>query len=184
MEFYVRYLVLFLFFLVVGDFRLFWMGILYHNIQLMLELLEDPFLVLHFSCYKLLIFLMLSVILLSMLLLLSTQSVIRHLVFENKQNWLLKLNLIYKTQWTGVGSGLLISMLEKLNSFHLAGLIALVLLIWKRMDLVLKKNHLLRCWDWLSFPNWIGALTWSLLLKLLPRKLEPWFGLSSLFLLR
>ena len=28
---------------------------------------------------------------------------------------LLSLNLIYKTPWTGAGSGLLISMLEKLN---------------------------------------------------------------------
>ena len=82
---YVRYLVLFLFFLVVGDFGLFWMGSLYNNIQLMLEFLEDPFLVLHFSCYTLLIFLMLSVILLSMLMiLLSTLSVIRHLVCGNK----------------------------------------------------------------------------------------------------
>ena len=27
-------------------------------------------------------------------------------------------------------------------------------------------NQLLRCWSWLSLPNWIGALTLSLLLKL------------------
>ena len=36
---------------------------------------------------------------------------------------------------------------------------------------------------WLSSPNWIGALILSLLLKLPPRKLEPWFGLWYFFLL-
>ena len=35
---------------------------------------------------------------------------------------------------------------------------------------VLEKKHLLKCWD---LPNWIGALTLPLLLKLPPRKLEP-----------
>ena len=57
------------------------------------------------------------------IILLSTLSVIRHLICGNNQNWLLNLNLIYKTLWTGVGSELLISMLEKFNQFHLAGLI-------------------------------------------------------------
>ena len=38
---------------------------------------------------------------------------------------------------------------------------------------VLKKNHLLRCWDFPSHLNWIGALTVSLLLKLPPRELGP-----------
>ena len=37
-------------------------------------------------------------------------------------------NLIYETLWTGTGSGLLISMLEKLNWFCLTGLITLALL--------------------------------------------------------
>ena len=44
---------------------------------------------------------MLSVILLSMLILLSIRSVIRHLICGNNLNWLLNLNLIYKTLWTG-----------------------------------------------------------------------------------
>ena len=44
--------------------------------------------------------------------------------------------------------------------------------------------HLLRCWGWLFLPNWTGAHTLSLLLKLPARKLEPWFVLWSLFLLR
>ena len=74
--------------------------------------------------------LMLSVILLSMLMiLLSILSVIRHLICGNNLNWLLNLNLICKTLWTGVRSGLLISMLRKLNSFELTGLITLLLLI-------------------------------------------------------
>ena len=56
---------------------------------------------------------MLSAILLSMLMILpSTLNAIRHLICSNSWNWLLNLNLIYKL-WTGAGSGLLISMLEK-----------------------------------------------------------------------
>ena len=52
------------------------------------------------------------------------------------------------------------------------------------MGLFMRKNHLLRCWGWLSLLNWIGSLTLFLLLKLSPRKLEPWFVLWSVFLLR
>ena len=59
-----------------------------------------------------------------------------------------------------------------------------MLLMWKWMGLFLKKKHLLRCWGWLSLQRWIGALTLSLLRKLPPRKLEPWFILWSFFLLR
>ena len=89
-------------------------------------------------------------------------------------NWLLNLNLIYETLWTGVRSGLLISMLGKLSWFRLTGLITMVLLMWKWMGLFLRKNHLLRYWGWLSLLNWIGALTLSLLLKLPPKILELW----------
>ena len=65
----------------------------------MLEFLKAPFLVRHFSYYTLMTFLMmLSVILLSMLMiLLSILSVIGHLICGNNLNWLLNLNLIYKT---------------------------------------------------------------------------------------
>ena len=82
MEFQVRYLALFLLFSVIDDFEWFWMESLHKNIQLMLEFLKGPFLVLHFSYYTLMTFLMmLSVILLSMLMiLLSTLNVIRHLI--------------------------------------------------------------------------------------------------------
>ena len=98
---------------------------LHKNIQLMREFLKAPFLVLHFSYYTLVIFLtMLSVILLSMLMtLLSILSVIGHLICSNNLNWLLNLNLIYETLWTGLKSGLLMSMLGKLSWFCLTGLI-------------------------------------------------------------
>ena len=131
MNFQVRYLVLFLLFSVIDGFEWFWMASLHKNIQLMLEFLKAPSLVLHFSCYTLMIFvMMLSVILLSMLMiLLSILGVIRHLICGNNMNWLLNLTLIYETQWTGARSGLLISMLGKLNWFRFTRLITLVLLM-------------------------------------------------------
>ena len=57
------------------------------NIQLVLEFVKAPFLVLQFSCYTLMTFLtMSSVILLSMLMmLLSILSVIRHLICGNNK---------------------------------------------------------------------------------------------------
>ena len=117
MELQVSYLALFLLFLVIDSFKWFWMGNLHKNIRLMLGFLKAPFLALHFFYYTLMIFLiMLSVILLSMLMILRTSlSMIKHLICGNNLNWLLNLNLIYKILWTGGRSGLLISMLGKLN---------------------------------------------------------------------
>ena len=46
----------------------------------------------------------------------------------------------------------------------------------------LEENYL--CWGRLFLLNWIRALTLSLLLKLPPRKLQPWFVLWNFFLLR
>ena len=99
MEFQVRYLALFLLVLVIDNFEWFWMESLHKNIQLMGEFLMALFLALHFSCYTLMIFVMMfSVILLSMLMIrLSILSVIGHLICVNNLNWLLNLNLIYKT---------------------------------------------------------------------------------------
>ena len=57
------------------------------------------------------------------------------LMYGNNWIYLLNLNLICETLWTGARSGLLISMLEKLNWFHLTGLITMVLLMWKQMGL-------------------------------------------------
>ena len=89
MEFQVRYyLALFLFFSVMDSFRWFWMESLQKNIQLMLLFLKAPYLVVHFSYYTLMTFLIiLSVLLLSMMvILLSIVSVIRHLIYGNNLN--------------------------------------------------------------------------------------------------
>ena len=71
---------------------------------------------------------MLSVILIAMLMiLLFSLSVTRHLICGKNLNWLLNLNLIYKTLRSGVRSGLLISMLGKLSWFCLTGIKSVVL---------------------------------------------------------
>ena len=57
MELQVRYSVLFLFFSVIDHLEWFWMDCLHKNTQLILEFLKDPFLVLHFSYYRLITFL-------------------------------------------------------------------------------------------------------------------------------
>ena len=124
-EFLVRYLALFLLLSIIDGLKLFWITGLHKNIQLMLEFLKVPFLVLHFSYNTLMTFLMmLSAILLSMLMiLLSILSVIRHLIRGINLNRLLNLNLIYERLWAGSRSALLISMLVKLKWFCLVGLI-------------------------------------------------------------
>ena len=58
-----------------------------------------------------------------------------------------KLQSDLETLWTGAGSGFLITMLGRLNWFHLTGLRTLVLLIGKWMGLFLGENNLLKCWD-------------------------------------
>ena len=116
---------------------------------------------------------MLYVILIYMLMTpLSTLRVIRYLISSNNYNWFLNLNLIYETLWTRAGSGLLISLLEKLIWFRLSGRIILVLLMWKWMGLFLKKNYLLWCRGCFSLLNWIWSLILSQLLKLPPLKLK------------
>ena len=98
MEYKASYLASFLLFSVIDVLGWFWMGSLHRNIQLMLEFLKALFLVLHFSYDTVMTFLMLSVILLSMLMiLLSTLSVISHLICGINWNWLLDLNLIHET---------------------------------------------------------------------------------------
>ena len=82
MELQVRHLVLFLLFSVIDSFGWFWMGSLHKSIQLMLEFVKVPLVVLHFPYYTLMTFLIvISVTLLSMLMKLpSTVSVITHLI--------------------------------------------------------------------------------------------------------
>ena len=84
------------------------MGSFHKNIYLTMEFLKVPFLALHFSYCRLMnVLMMLSVILLSMLMwLLSTLSVIRHLICGKNYNWLLNLNLINEALSTGAGSAL------------------------------------------------------------------------------
>ena len=73
-----------------------------------------------------------------------------------------------------------------------AGKTQLVLFDWSnnsgaidvKIDATVLGDHLLRCWGWLSFLNWIGALEISLLLKLPPKKVESWFLLWSFCYLR
>ena len=96
-------------FSVIDGFEWFWMESLHNNIQLMLEFLQAPFWVLHFSYYTLMIFLkVLSVLLLSMLMILiSVLSVIRHLIYEtlwtgvkncHQENW--SLNAFYEVSFS------------------------------------------------------------------------------------
>ena len=102
MEFQVRNLVSLLFFSVIHSFEWFWIESLHKNIQLMLEFLKAPFWLLHFLRY--INDLPNDVICdIAMLMIqLSVLSVIRHLFCRNNLNWLLNLNLIYKTLLTGV----------------------------------------------------------------------------------
>ena len=51
MEFQVKYLALFRLFSVIDSFEWFWKGSLYKDIQLILEFVKAPFLVLQFSYY-------------------------------------------------------------------------------------------------------------------------------------
>ena len=83
MEFQERYLALFLLFLVIDGFGWFWMKNLSKKIQLMLEFLKGPTLfLLYINDLPVRI---LFLILLSMLIiLLSTLSVIKHLICDNK----------------------------------------------------------------------------------------------------
>ena len=102
------------------------MGSLHKNIQLILEFLKAPFLVLHLSYYKLMTFLIiLSAILLFMLIILlskcdRTSDLWQQLELASE----LESDLRDTVDW-----GVSIAMLEKLNWFHLIGLITLVLVM-------------------------------------------------------
>ena len=77
---------------------------LHKNMHLMLEFLKAPswsYIFLTLMTFLMMLF----VILLSMqMILLSSLTVIRYLNCGNNNDWLLNLNLIYKTLWTGAGS--------------------------------------------------------------------------------
>ena len=103
------------------------MGILHKNIQLMLQFLKAPFLVLYFS-YLYINDLLDDVI--CNVAICADDTTLYSKFDQASDLWQeLELVMISKTLWIGAGSGLLISLLEKLNWFHLAGLITLVLLM-------------------------------------------------------
>ena len=111
------------------------MGSLYKNIQLMLEFFKIPFLVLHFLYYILMTFLMmLFMVLLPMLMIqLSILNVIRHPTCGSNLNWLLNLNLIYETLWTG-------SLLEEKSSFKMLHLTFSSKLDWGSYNISIAKT--------------------------------------------
>ena len=115
-----------LLFSVIDGFEWFCMGSLHKNIQLILEFLKAPFLVLHLSYYKLMTFLIiLSAILLFMLIILLSKC-------DRTSDLWQKLELASELESDlrdTVDWGVSIAMLEKLNWFHLIGLITLVLVM-------------------------------------------------------
>ena len=97
------------------------MGRLHTNNKLLLDILQAPFLVLHFSYYTLMtLLMMLPVLLLSILMILvSSLSVIRHLICGSNNGWLLNLNLTFGNLWGCGRSCFQISVLgKKLVSFE------------------------------------------------------------------
>ena len=114
-----------------------WMGSLHKNIQSMLEFLKASFLVLHFSYYTLMTFLMiLSVILLSMsMILLSVLSVVRHLICGNTRIGVWTESDLRDT--VGLGRKWLVDFnAGKINWFRLTSLVTLVLLMCKWIGFV------------------------------------------------
>ena len=134
---------------------------LHKNIQLMLEFLKGPFLVLHICYYTL----MTSLMTVSVILLCADDTTLYSKRNQASDLW-------QQLQLASEGESDLRETVDcGKKYFRLTSIIRLVLLMGKRISLFMKKHHLLRCW--VSLPNWIGALTLSLLLKLLLKKLEP-----------
>ena len=97
---------------------------------------------------------MLSVILQSMLvILLSTLSVIRCMISGNNQHWLLDLNLIYKTLWTGTG----IISIAKTTSKKIGALIHFIKFLSLEVALYLYKSSIQPCMEYCCHV-WAGAL--------------------------
>ena len=169
MEFQVRYLALFPLFSVIDGFRWFWMGSLYKNIQLMPQgcSLAPTLFLLYINN--------LPDDVIGNIAIYADDTTLYSRCDQASDLWQqlglaseLECDLRDTVDWGG----------KCLVDFNV-GKTELVLFDQcknvKCMGLFLRKNHLLRCWGWRSFLNWIGALTLSLLLKLPPRKLELWF---------
>ena len=147
---------------------------IHKNIQVMLEFLKAPFLVLHYSCYTLIIFLMiLFVLLVSMLLILlyskcnQAFNLWQQLELASELDSDLQDTVNWGRKWLvdfNAGKTELVSFGR--SNYAVA-------IDVKMVCLFLRKNHFLRCWGCLSVLDWIGSLILSLLLKLSLRKLEP-----------
>ena len=98
-EFHDNSLALFSHFSVMNSFVLFWIASLLKSVLLMLFLPRAPFLVTVFSCYTLMIFLvMLTVIMLSILMILvSNLNMIKFWTCTNRASLVLNLNLNFRT---------------------------------------------------------------------------------------
>ena len=73
------------------------MASLRKDFQSMMVFLKAQFLVLHFSYYISMVFLIFVILPSMLMILLSTLSVIRHLICDNNESWLLAWNLTYET---------------------------------------------------------------------------------------
>ena len=176
-EFQVRYLVLFLLYSVTDGFKWFWMESCHKNIQLMLEFLKAPSLVLHFSYYTLMTLLtMLSVILLSMLMILLSKcdqasDLRQQLELASELEYDLRDTLDWGKKWLNdfnAGKILLVSFDRSNNN----GLIDM-----KMAGSVLDEKSSFKMLGLTFFSKLDYVLTSSLLLKLSPRKLELYFVL-------
>ena len=140
---------------------------------LILEFLKAPFFVLHFSYYTLMTslmilfvalwyYLLLFVILLPMLMICSLRCVWSG-IWSVARTRIVLWTWIWSTRHlSGTGSGFLVlfDCSNKIGAIDV-----------KLIGLLLRKNHLLRCWGWLPLLNWMRTLALSLLLKLPPRRL-------------
>ena len=127
------------------------MAILHRNIQLMLEFLKAPFLVLHFSYYKYINDFLDDVI--CDITIYADDTTLYSKCDQASDMWQqlelvseLESDLRDTVDWGK--KGFLISVLGKLNWFCLTSGITMVLLMWKCMGL-----FLLRCLGWSSFLN-------------------------------
>ena len=132
MEFQIRYLALLLLFWLIDGFEWFWIGNLHKNIQLMLQFLKGPFLVLHFSYYTLMTFLMMeSVKLLSMLMILLSILSVNRGIWALATTWINFWTWIWSMKYCIPGQEVAwwFQCWENSNVFFLTGLITLVLLM-------------------------------------------------------
>ena len=126
---------------------------------------------------------MLFVILVSMLIIVSALSVIRDLVWQQTRVASERESDTWDTvDWDRKWLVDFIFEKTQLISFHPCNNIGAIDVIMDSS--VFEEKSPFKMLGWISFLIWSGALTLSLLLKLSPRKLEPWFVLWSFFFMR